>query len=294
MKLVSYAGCHGCAVQQPCARCTQSTAANSAAVAPGTCGWPGELAMKPVSYATLALLLALAVAACPWSALAADAPAAPAAAAPATAAPAADPAAKWEKDIQAFEKKDKESPPPAGATLFVGSSTFTKWKELEADFKALKAINRGFGGSMLSDLAYYADRIILPYKPRAIVLYGGDNDVTKKSAEQVFADYKGLVEKIRKALPEAKIYFIAIKPSPARAKVWDKAKAVNQMVKEYAAKTAGLGYIDIVPVMMGADGQPKPELFLADTLHMNRAGYELWIPVIKAAMEKDAGPKVSL
>ena len=249
--------------------------------------------MKPVSDASLALLLALAIAACPRPALAADAPAASAAAAPATTAPAADPATKFEKDIQAFEKKDKESPPPQSATLFVGSSTFTKWKELEADFKALKAINRGFGGSMLSDLAYYADRIILPYKPRTVVLYGGDNDVTKKSADQVFADYKGLVEKIRKALPEAKIYFIAIKPSPARAKVWDKAKAANQMVKEYAAQTAGLGYIDIVPVTMGADGKPKPELFLADTLHMNRAGYELWIPVIKAVLEKDAGPKVS-
>jgi lysophospholipase L1-like esterase len=250
--------------------------------------------MKLVSYASLGLLVALAVAACPWPALAAESSAAPSAAAPASAAPAADPAAKWEPAIAAFEKKDKESPPPQGATLFVGSSTFAKWKELEADFKALRAINRGFGGSMISDVLYYADRIVIPYKPRAIVLYGGDNDVTKKSADQVFADYKGLVEKVRKALPETKIYFISIKPSPSRVKVWDEAKKVNQLVRDYAAKTPGLGYIDIVPVMMGADGQPKPELFLADTLHMNRAGYELWIPVIKAAMEKDAGPKVSL
>jgi lysophospholipase L1-like esterase len=248
--------------------------------------------MKLASYATLTLLLALAITVCSWSALAAEAPAAPAAkpAAESTAQPAANPAAKWEPAIHAFEKKDKESPPPQGATLFVGSSTFNKWKELEADFKALKAINRGFGGSMLSDLVYYADRIILPYKPRTVVLYGGDNDVTKKSADQVFADYKGLVEKVRKALPETKIYFIAIKPSPARAKVWDKAKAVNQMVKEYAAKTPGLGYIDIVPVMLDADGNPKPELFLKDMLHMNRAGYEFWIPIIKATIEKDAGP----
>jgi len=244
--------------------------------------------MKLVSYATLTLLAALAIAACPWPALAADAPAAPAAAAPASAAPAADPAAKYEKDILAFEKKDKESPPPQGGTLFVGSSTFTKWKELEKDFRALKAINRGFGGSMLSDLAYYADRIILPYKPRTVVLYGGDNDITRKSPDQVLADYKGLVEKIRKALPETKIYFISIKPSPKRAALWDKASAANQLIKDYAAKTPGLGYIDTVPVMMGADGKPKPELFLEDTLHMNRAGYELWIPVIRAALEKDA------
>lgn len=244
--------------------------------------------MKLASYASVALLSALAIAACPWSALAAESPSAPAAAAPAAAAPAADPATKWEPAIQAFEKKDKESPPPPGATLFVGSSTFARWKELEQDFKALKAINRGFGGSMISDLAYYADRIIIPYKPRSVVLYAGDNDTTRKSADQIFADYKALVEKVRKALPETKIYFISIKPSPARAKVWDKAQAVNRMVKEYAAKTPGLGYIDIVPVMLGADGKPRPELFLADTLHMNRAGYELWIPILKAALEKDA------
>jgi len=247
--------------------------------------------MKLASYAILALLPALAVAACPWPAFAADAPAVPAAeaAAPAAVKPGADPATKWEPAVQAFEKKDKESPPPQGATLFVGSSTFRIWKELEDDFKAQKAINRGIGGSMLSDLAYYADRIIIPYKPRTVVLYGGDNDVTKKSAEQVFADYKGLVEKVRKALPETNIHFISIKPSPSRAKVWDEAKKVNQMIKEYTAKMPGLGYIDIVPVMLGADGQPKPELFLADMLHMNRAGYELWIPIIKAAIEKDAG-----
>lgn len=249
--------------------------------------------MKLASYATLALLLALAVAACPWPAFAAETPAAPTAEAPAAAAvkPGADPATKWEPAVLAIEKKDKESPPPQGGTLFVGSSTFTKWKELEADFKALKAINRGFGGSMISDISYYADRIIAAYKPRCIVLYGGDNDVTKKSADQVFADYKGLVEKVRKALPEAKIYFISIKPSPSRVKVWDEAKKVNQLVRDYAAQTAGLGYIDIVPVMLGADGKPRPELFLKDMLHMNRAGYELWIPIIKAALEKDAGPK---
>jgi lysophospholipase L1-like esterase len=245
--------------------------------------------MKLVSYATLTLLAALAIAACPWSAPAADAPAAPAAAAPATTAPAADPAAKWEKDIQAFEKKDKDSPPPQGATLFVGSSTFTKWKELAADFKAQKAINRGFGGSMISDVLYYADRIIMPYKPRRIVLYGGDNDITKKPPDQVFQDFKALVEKVRKALPDAKIYFLAIKPSPKRAALWDKAKAANQAIREHCERTPGLAYIDIVPVMMGADGKPKPELFLADTLHMNRAGYELWIPIIRAALEKDAG-----
>jgi len=248
--------------------------------------------MKLVSYAILTLLAALAVTTCAFAAPPAEPTAAPAA--ESAAKPAADPAAKWEPAIAAFEKKDKESPPPAGATLFVGSSTFAKWKELEADFKALRAINRGFGGSMISDVLYYADRIVIPYKPRAIVLYGGDNDVTKKSADQVFADYKALVEKVRKALPETKIYFIAIKPSPKRAALWDKAKAVNRMVKEYADETPGLGYIDIMPVMLGADGKPKPELFLADTLHVNRAGYELWIPIIKAALEKDAGPRVSL
>jgi len=202
--------------------------------------------------------------------------------------PAADPATKWESQVQAFEKKDKESPPPEGATLFVGSSTVRMWSTLAEDFKPMPVIGRGVGGCQISDMVYYADRLVIPYKPKRIVFYAGDNDlVSKKDAARVAADFKAFVEKVRKGLPDAKIYFLSIKPSPSRTKVWDEARKANQAVREYCQATAGLAYIDTATPMLDAEGKPRPELFLKDMLHLNRAGYELWIPIIKAALEKE-------
>jgi lysophospholipase L1-like esterase len=195
--------------------------------------------------------------------------------------------AKWESQVQAYEKADQASPPPQGAVLFVGSSSIRMWKTLEEDFKPTKVLGRGIGGSTIADQVFYVDRLVLPYKPSQIVFYAGDNDLAgKKPAEQVAADYKAFVEKVRKALPDVKIHFLAIKPSPSRAALWDEGQKANRLVREYAEKTPGLSYIDVAAPMLGPDGKPKPEIFLADKLHLNRQGYELWIPLVKAALEK--------
>ena len=251
--------------------------------------------MKTTRRACLILMAALAIMVCPWASPAAAEEAArpqaepaakPAAETPAT--PAADPATKWESQVQAFEKKDKESPPPQGATLFIGSSTIRMWSTLAEDFKPMPVIGRGVGGCQISDMVYYADRLVIPYKPKRIVFYAGDNDlVSKKDAARLAADFKAFVEKVRKGLPEAKIYFLSIKPSPSRTKVWDEARKANQAVREYCQGAPGLAYIDTAAPMLDAEGKPRPELFLKDMLHMNRAGYELWIPIVKAALEKE-------
>ncbi|MBM4018389.1 MAG: hypothetical protein FJ288_08710 [Planctomycetes bacterium] len=250
----------------------------------------------------LAALLAAAFApgARPAAAEAEPKPAAPASAeaqaksaAPAAEAnPPADPAARWEAQVQAYEKKDKESPPPAGATLFVGSSTIRMWTTAAEDFKPAPVIARGVGGCQISDMVYYADRIVAPYKPKRVVFYAGDNDIAAgKTAERVAADWKAFVEKVRKALPDVKIYFISIKPSPSRAKIWPEAQKANQAVRESCQAAPGLAYIDAAAPMLDAEGKPRAELFLKDMLHLSRAGYELWIPIIKAALEKgDARP----
>ena len=256
--------------------------------------------MNSISRALAATALLLAAALCVATTVAAE-EAATSAAQPAakSAEPAAKPAAdkgyqpltaeqKWDRRVQQFEKMDRETPPPAGAVLFAGSSTIAIWEKLQEDFKPLATIARGLGGCTVADMTRYADRIVILYKPRTIVFYAGDNDLVKKSGEQVFEDFKAFVEKVRKALPETRILFIAIKPSPSRAKYWDEAKKANQSIKEFCEKTPGLGYIDIVATLMGSDGKPNPELFMKDQLHMNRAGYLLWIPIIKAAIEKDA------
>jgi lysophospholipase L1-like esterase len=190
--------------------------------------------------------------------------------------------AKWEKEISAFEASDKTNPPPGEAILFVGSSSIRLWKGLAAAFSGHIVINRGFGGSQIDDSIALAGRIIVPYQPRLIVLYAGDNDISNgKSSDQVFADFQTFVRKIQRALPKTRIAFISIKPSPSRWHLADKQKAANQLIKTLCEKEKQLSYIDVFTPMLGANGEPRPELFIEDKLHMNAKGYELWESVIR-------------
>jgi len=193
---------------------------------------------------------------------------------------------RWKKAIENFEAADKNSPPPQGGVVFVGSSTFTLWKTMGEDFPGVKVINRGFGGSQLADSIYYADRIILPYKPRMVVVYAGDNDIAAgKSPERVLADFKALVEKIHAELPEARVGFVSIKPSKSRWKLIDKVRAANALVKDYTETDDRLTYIDTFSITLGADGTPRDDLFIQDKLHLSRKGYELWQEVIAPAIQ---------
>jgi lysophospholipase L1-like esterase len=200
---------------------------------------------------------------------------------PAAVAAQTPPANQWEAEIRKFEEADRVQPPPRGAVLFVGSSSVRLWQSLAEDFPGVKVINRGFGGSHIADSTLYADRIVVPYKPRMVVLYAGDNDLAEgKTPRQVLEDYKAFVARVRRDLPKAKIAFISIKPSPARAALLPQVRKANGMIKDYAARDRRLAYIDVFTPMLGADGGPRPELFGPDMLHMNREGYRLWVSVV--------------
>ncbi|MCY3023257.1 MAG: SGNH/GDSL hydrolase family protein [Planctomycetota bacterium] len=190
----------------------------------------------------------------------------------------------FEKDIKQYEAADQKTPPPKGAILFVGSSTIRMWKTLEKDMAPLTVMNRGFGGSQVSDVVYYADRIVIPYQPKSIVFYAGDNDLASgKQPAQILDGFKAFVEKVRTALPDVPIYFFSIKPSPSRAKLWPTAQDANKLVQEYAQKATGVTYVDVATEML-KDGQARPELFLKDMLHMNADGYAIWTRIVKAAL----------
>jgi lysophospholipase L1-like esterase len=192
---------------------------------------------------------------------------------------------RWEPDIRKFEDADRTSPPPAGAVLFVGSSSIVKWTSLAQDFPDLKTIRRGFGGSELSDTLYYADRIILPYRPSTVVVYAGDNDLANgRLPEAVFMDYLALVRKIHRALPETRIAFIAVKPSLKRWNLIEQVRRTNELVRTRAASDPRLMFIDIATPMLGTDGKPRPELFVNDGLHLSPEGYALWTRVVGAAL----------
>jgi lysophospholipase L1-like esterase len=205
-----------------------------------------------------------------------------------TAAPAAPAAEKkptgperWEKDIAAFEKQDAAMPPIKGGIVFVGSSSIRMWRTLAEDFPKHNVLNRGFGGSQVSDSVHFADRVVTPYEPRMVVMYAGGNDLNaKKTPERVFADFRAFVDKVRAKLPDVEIAYISIAGNPARWKQVEEVKAANKMIADYCAKAPKLKYIDVFTHMLGTDGLPKPDIFLPDRLHMNAEGYKIWKEIV--------------
>lgn len=188
---------------------------------------------------------------------------------------------QWKAEIDRFTAADAAHPPPSQGVLFVGSSTIRKWTSLAKDFPSVPVINRGFGGSELSDSVSYADRIAIPYRPRLIVVYAGDNDLARgKTPEIVHGDFRAFCAKIHAALPQTRILFVAIKPSPSREKLKDKIIAANALIAAECQKDQRLGYADVYTPMLDAKGGMRPELFVQDMLHMNESGYALWTRVI--------------
>ena len=190
----------------------------------------------------------------------------------------------WESSIREFEKADQIRPPNPGVVVFTGSSSIHFWDTLADDMKPLDVVNRGFGGSQIAQVNYYAGRIVIPYHPRAVVLYAGENDLSppwSKSPETVFADFQQFVQIIHAQLPETWIYFVSMKPSPSRFSNWAKFQKTNQLIEDYIRTQDRVQFVDIRHVMLDAQGKPRGELFRPDGLHMNAQGYALWTSLIK-------------
>jgi lysophospholipase L1-like esterase len=190
-------------------------------------------------------------------------------------------------EINAFADADHYDPPPKDAILFVGSSSIRLWKTLARDFPQRQVINRGFGGSQIIDSVNYADRIVIPYRPKRIVLYAGGNDINAgKSAQEVLADFQAFVRKVREALPDVEISYISIAPNPARWSQVGRVREANRLISTYARYDGRLSFIDVFPHMLGRDGLPRPDIFVADRLHMNAKGYELWKQIVGAHLDQ--------
>jgi len=186
----------------------------------------------------------------------------------------------WEKELNTFDKLNGDSPQQYGI-LFTGSSSIRFWKNPVKDFNNTKILNRGFGGSQISDLIENFDRVILKYHPKKIVIYSGDNDIQDgKSAEVVFGDFCTLYGMIKGKLPNTEIYYIAIKPSLSRwSKVLEMKKA-NTMINEFLNTKPNAVFVDIFPPMIGLDGKPDKKWFIEDGLHLSDEGYQLWTKIL--------------
>jgi len=192
-------------------------------------------------------------------------------------------------DIQVFKKKDSTSYPPKNAILFIGSSSFTKWQNVQDDFPGYTIINRAFGGSSLPDVTRYANDIIFPYHPKQIVIYCGDNDIAGSdtiTAKTVFERFKLLFQTIRSGMGNVPVLFVSIKPSPSRWHLKDKAIAANEMIRKYLKKKKRAKFVSVWNAMLGPDGKPWDAIFVEDNLHMNEKGYVIWQKLIEPYLLK--------
>lgn len=195
----------------------------------------------------------------------------------------------FEGEIAQFEAADSINPPPGRAVLFVGSSSIRMWPNLKEDFPTVDVLQRGFGGSTLDQVDHYAPRIVLPYCPRLIVLYAGDNDLAEgRTPEQILSDFKTFVGLVRRPLPSTRIVFVAIKPSTARLTLLDRMRTANALIRNYVDTDSTLTYVDVFTPMLGPSGLPRGELFQSDGLHMNAQGYAIWRDLLQPVVSASA------
>ncbi len=200
--------------------------------------------------------------------------------------PAAADVNRWEADIAAFEAHDRKNTPPRHAILFVGSSSIVNWPTATS-FPRRVVLNRGFGGSQIAELNEFVERIVTPYRPRAIVLYSGDNDAAAgKSAVQIAADFREFVRRVRQSLGSTPIYCLSIKPSPARWALWPTMRSANELIRKECEAGSALHFVDVASPLLGADGLPRDDQYVDDRLHLSPAAYETWTRLLDRALEE--------
>ena len=186
----------------------------------------------------------------------------------------------FKQEVEQFKKSDSIVMPPKGQIVFAGSSSFTKWKDVAMYFPGYPIINRGFGGSTLVDLIYFADEAIIQYQPKQVFIYCGENDmadVDTVSPATVLERFKSLHGILLNKLPKStKIVFVSIKPSIARWHLESKFIEANKLVKAYISTQKNLQFLDVHSGMLDENKEVLKDIFIADKLHMNAKGYQIW------------------
>ena len=191
---------------------------------------------------------------------------------------------RWKKELDAFAAADRLQMPPPGGVLFVGSSSIRFWTGLETAFADQPVvIKRGFGGSRLSESADLVHRLVLPYQPRLVVLYAGENDIHEGvTPVELLAHFQRFVRQVQAALPATRVAYMAIKPSPSRLAFMATMREANLLIQTHVLQHDNLDYIDVHTAMLDNDGRPRAELFVRDQLHLSAEGYGLWRQIVSA------------
>jgi lysophospholipase L1-like esterase len=189
---------------------------------------------------------------------------------------------RWKTDLDAFAAADRQKMPAPGGVLFVGSSSIRLWNGLETAFPDQPlVVRRGFGGSRLSDSADLVHRLVLPYQPRLVLLYAGENDLVEGATPlELLGQFVRFVQQVQTALPATRVAFISIKPSPSRLALMPAMREANLLIQTHVLAHENLDYVDVHTAMLDNDGQPRPELYVRDRLHLSAEGYGLWRQIV--------------
>lgn len=194
---------------------------------------------------------------------------------------------RWEATIQKFEAEDAARGLVKGGVVFIGSSSIARWENLAQSFPDLRVVNRGFGGSEMSESVKYATRVVIPHAPGIVVLYTGENDLNRGlTPDAIGAEFAKFYDTVRTALPKTRIVVIGLKPSLLRWKLRDGMHQTNKLIRTHCESKPACTYVDPWPSMIGKDGTPKPEFFVSDGLHMTPEGYKAWTQMLRPVLKQ--------
>ena len=198
----------------------------------------------------------------------------------------------WEDAIIALESSTGGRVRDGQEVVFVGSSSIRLWDSLAEDMSPLTVIQHGFGGAKLNDLVHYARRLVNAWQPRAVVVFAGTNDISPgatKSPQQLLESYQAFVATVRADQPDVPIFYIGITPSPLRWEVWPVAQATNALIEQWSDENPNLYFIDTSAALMGRDGEPDPDNYRLDGLHLTEQGYRVWRDIIRERLLDEIG-----
>ncbi|MFC3417487.1 GDSL-type esterase/lipase family protein [Algoriphagus hitonicola] len=169
-----------------------------------------------------------------------------------------------------------------GSTIFTGSSTIRMWSDLAETFPNHELLNTGFGGSQAKDLQRHLFPLVLKYEPARVFIYEGDNDIwADVPTEEIMETFEDIISRIHLANPQTEIYLIGAKPSPSRWEKESQYRNLNQQLLQLSKRKEKVNFVDTWAALTDTNGQPRPELYLNDQLHLNAEGYQIWESIFK-------------